>query len=85
MKEVVVPRLKEFTRLHGYDTIVIMLDNAIYHSRSMPQFRRPKRVKKQNQQWLTDHRIEFSARELVAELWQKVTDFLKNHVGDRYY
>ncbi|GAU95280.1 hypothetical protein RvY_06926 [Ramazzottius varieornatus] len=68
MKEVVVPRLKEFARLHGYDT-----------------FRRPKRVKKEIQQWLTDHRIEFDAQELVAELWHRVTDFLKNHVGDRYY
>ncbi|GAV07365.1 hypothetical protein RvY_17204 [Ramazzottius varieornatus] len=85
MKEVVVPRLKESARLHGYDTVVIVLDNASYHSRLMPQFRRPKRVKKEIQQWLTDHRIEFDARELVAELLQKVTDFLKNHVGDRYY
>ncbi|GAV04379.1 hypothetical protein RvY_14665 [Ramazzottius varieornatus] len=85
MKEVVVPRLKEFARLHGYDAVVIVLDNASSHSRLMPQFRRPKRVKKEIQQWLTHHRIEFGARELVAELWQKVTDFLKNHVGDRYY
>ncbi|GAU97806.1 LOW QUALITY PROTEIN: hypothetical protein RvY_09037 [Ramazzottius varieornatus] len=77
-EEVVVPRLKEFARLYGYDTVVIVLENASYHSRLMPQFRRPKR-------WLTDHRIEVGARELVAELWQKVTDFLKNHVGDRYY
>ncbi|GAU87230.1 hypothetical protein RvY_00113 [Ramazzottius varieornatus] len=85
MKEVVFPRLKEFARLHGYDTVVIVLDNASYHSRLMLQFRRPKRVKKETQQWLTDHRIEFGARELLAELWQKATDFLKNHVGDRYY
>ncbi|GAV02588.1 hypothetical protein RvY_13132 [Ramazzottius varieornatus] len=85
MEEVVVPRLEEFARLHGYDKVVIVLDNASYHSRLMPQFRRPKRVKKEIQQWLTDHRIEFGARELVAELWQKVTNFLKNHVGDRYY
>ncbi|GAV07760.1 hypothetical protein RvY_17565 [Ramazzottius varieornatus] len=85
MKEVVFPRLKEFARLHGYDTVVIVLYNASYRSRLMPQFRRPKRVKKEIQQWLTDHRIEFGAREMVAELWQKVTDFLKNHVGDRYY
>ncbi|GAU89377.1 hypothetical protein RvY_01932 [Ramazzottius varieornatus] len=84
MKEVLVLRLKEFARLHGYDTVVIVLDNASYHSRLMPQFRRPKRVKKEIQQWLTDHRIEFGARELVAELWRKATDFLKNHVGDRY-
>ncbi|GAU96188.1 hypothetical protein RvY_07671 [Ramazzottius varieornatus] len=85
MKEVVVPGLKEFARLHGYDTVVIVVNNASYHSRLMPQFRRPKRVKKEIQHWLNDHRIEFGARELVAELWQKVTDFLKNHVGDRYY
>ncbi|GAV09266.1 hypothetical protein RvY_18835-2 [Ramazzottius varieornatus] len=74
MKEVVVPRLKEFARLHGYDTVVIVLDNASYHSRLMPQFRRSKRVKKEIQQWLTDHRIEFGARELVAELWRRVAE-----------
>ncbi|GAV01126.1 hypothetical protein RvY_11885 [Ramazzottius varieornatus] len=81
MKEVVVPRLKEFARLHGYDTVAIVLDNASYHSRLMPQFRRCKRVKKEIQQWLTDHRIEFGARELVAELWQKVTARRKGYVG----
>ena len=85
MKEVVAPRLKEYAALHGKDEIVLLLDNASYHSRLMEQFKRPKKVKKEIQQWLTGHDIIYGARELVAELWQKVTDFLKNHVGDRYY
>ena len=85
MKEVVAPRLKEYAALHGKDEIVLVLDNASYHSRLMEQFKRPKKVKKEIQQWLTGHGIIYGARELVAELWQKVTDFLKNHVGDRYY
>ena len=85
MKEVVAPRLKKYAALHGKDEIVLVLDNASYHSRLMEQFKRPKKVKKEIQQWLTGHGIIYGARELVAELWQKVTDFLKNHVGDRYY
>jgi transposase len=85
MKEVVAPRLKEYAELLGKDEIVLVLDNASYHSRLMDQFKRPKKVKKEIQLWLTGHGIEYGARELVVELWAKVCDFLKNHVGDRYY
>lgn len=85
MKETVVPSLKEFACDKGFKTIVVIKDNASYHSRLMDEYKRPKRTKKNIKDCLDSHNVEYAARELVPVLWEKVTDFLKNFRGNKYY
>ncbi|GAV06636.1 hypothetical protein RvY_16592 [Ramazzottius varieornatus] len=85
MKETVVPSLKDFALDRGYKTIVVIKDNATYHSRLLEEYKRPKRARKEIKEWLDGHNIEYEGHESVPELWLKVTDFLNNFRANKYY
>lgn len=62
-----------------------MIDNAPYHSRLMEKFKRPKKRKADMKFWLSQHNIAYDERELNAELWLKIGEFLKNYRGEKYF
>ena len=50
----------------------------------MDKFKRPQKKKSDMKQWLSQHNIQFDEHELNAELWLKITDFLKSYRGEKY-
>ena len=83
--DTVAPALHKLAREKGHSKVVLVIDNAPYHSRLMDKFKRPKKRKADMKQWLSQHDIQYDERELNAELWLKITEFLKNYRGEKYF
>ena len=81
----VAPALHKLAREKGHSKVVLVIDNAPYHSRLMDKFKRPQKRKADMKQWLSQHNIDYDERELNAELWLKITEFLKNYRGEKYF
>ena len=80
-----VPALHKLAEEKGHSKVILVIDNAPYHSRLMDEFKRPKKRKADMKLWLTHHDIAYDERELNAELWLKITDYLKNYRGEKYF
>ena len=85
VSETVGPALHQLAREKGHSKVVLVIDNAPYHSRLMDEFKRPPKRKADMKFWLSQHAIEYGERELNAELWLKITEFLKNYRGEKYF
>ena len=81
----VAPALHKLAQEKGHSKVVLVIDNAPYHSRLMDKFKRPQKRKADMKQWLSQHDIQYDERELNAELWLKITEFLKNYRGEKYF
>ena len=51
----------------------------------MDEFKRPPKRKADMKFWLSQHNIAYDERELNAELWLKITEFLKTYRGEKYF
>ena len=71
------PNLKELAVKEGKSGIVLVMDNAPYHSRLQPHLKKPKRVKQAIKDWLDMNGVPYMPKETNAQLWQKVDEFLK--------
>ena len=83
--ETVAPALHKLAQEKGHSKVVLVIDNAPYHSRLMEQFKRPKKRKADIKFWLSSNKVPYDEWELNAELWLKVTEFLKNYRGEKYF
>ena len=85
MSDTVAPAMHKLAQEKGHSKVVLVIDNAPYHSRLMDEFKRPKKRKADMKQWLSNHNIEYDERELNEELWLKITAFLKTYRGEKYF
>ena len=85
MTETVAPALHKLAQDKGHSKVILVIDNAPYHSRLMEKFKRPKKRKADMKFWLSQHNIQYDERELNEELWLKITDFLKSYRGEKYF
>ena len=85
MTETVAPALHKLAREKGHSKVILVIDNAPYHSRLMDEFKRPMKRKADMKFWLSSHNISYDEKELNAELWQKITEFLKTYRGEKYF
>ena len=85
VSETVAPALHKLAREKGHSKVVLVIDNASYHSRLMDEFKRPTKRKADMKFWLSKHGIPYDERELNAELWLKITEFLKAYRGEKYF
>lgn len=85
VEEKVVPALKQLKIDKGKRCIVLVIDNAPYHSKLLPQFRRPPKRKADIQQWLRNHDIQYDEKDGVVDLNEKVHNFFTTFRGNKYY
>ena len=81
----VAPALHKLAKEKSHSKVVPVIDNAPYHSRLSDEFKRPKKRKADMKLWLSQHNIDYDQRELNAELWLKITEYLKNYRGEKYF
>ena len=79
------PALHKLAEEKGHSKVILVIDNAPYHSRLLDEFRRPKKRKADMKFWLSQHGIAYDERELNDLLWLKITEFLKNYRGEKYF